>query len=186
MATVKILVEGYTSAAKPGEEERTCPTVTLVRDKDVVMVVDPGVLEDQSILINALKNEGLKLSDVNTVFLTHSHLDHYRNAGMFPDAKVIEFYGIWYKDTVEDRKENITKDIKIIETPGHSYTSLTLLVKTDKGTIAICGDVFWKKDFPKEDAYADDLKKLEKSRKKVLELADYIVPGHAGMFKVKK
>ena len=53
MAEVKILVEGYTNADSAAEsgEEKSCPTITLVKDKDVVMVVDPGVLEDQNILV---------------------------------------------------------------------------------------------------------------------------------------
>jgi glyoxylase-like metal-dependent hydrolase (beta-lactamase superfamily II) len=87
---------------------------------------------------------------------------------------------------VEDWKEQFTEDIKIIKTPGHDYSCITLLVKTDKGTIAICGDVFWKENFPETDPYASDKEKLKESRKKVLKIADYIVPGHADMYKVKK
>ena len=185
MAEVKILVEGYTTADEPGEE-KTCPTITLVRDQDFVIVVDPGVLENQNILADALKKEELSLEDVNTIFITHSHIDHYRNIGMFPNAKVIEYYGVWDKNKVEDRQNQLTEDIKIIETPGHNYTSLTLLVKIALGNIAICGDVFWKENYPEIDEYADDPEKLKETRKKLLELADYIIPGHAGMYKVEK
>jgi len=37
MAEVKILIQGYTSAdtAESGEQ-KTCPTITLVKDKDIV------------------------------------------------------------------------------------------------------------------------------------------------------
>ena len=105
---------------------------------------------------------------------------------MFPKAKTLEYYGLWDKQTVDDWKEQFTEDIKIIKTPGHNYTSISLLVKTEKGVVAIVGDVFWKEDFPKDDIYADDKEKLEQSRKKVLELADYIIPGHGDIFKVKK
>ncbi|MFH1592536.1 MAG: MBL fold metallo-hydrolase [Candidatus Woesearchaeota archaeon] len=185
MAEVKILVEGYTSADNPDAEEKTCATIVLVRDKEFVIVTDPGVLEDQSILIRALKEEGLTVEDVNTIFLTHSHIDHYRNAGMFPNAKVIEYYGVWDKNTVDDRQNKLTEDIEIIETPGHNYTSITLLVKTEKGTIAIVGDVFWKENYPETDEYADNPEKLKETRKLVLEKADYIIPGHAGIYKVK-
>lgn len=188
MAEVKVLIPGYTSAdsAEEGGEEKTCATITLVRDKDIVMVVDPGVLESQQMLIDALEKEGLNVNDVNIVCLTHSHIDHFRNIGMFPEAKTLEFYGLWDKNTVDDWTEQFTDDIKIIKTPGHDKTAITLLVKTDKGTIAICGDVFWKENLPEEDEYADEPEKLEESRKKVIELADYIVPGHAGMYKVNK
>jgi len=187
MAEVKVLVEGYTNAdsADDSGEEHTCPTMTLIKDNDLVIVVDPGVISDKQILIDALKNEGLDICDVNVVFLTHSHIDHYRNVGMFPNAKVLEYYGIWDKDMVEEWKEQFTDSIKIIKTPGHLDNSLTLLVKTKEGVVAIVGDVFWKENFPEVDAYASDLEKLKESRALVLAKADFIVPGHGAMFKVK-
>lgn len=187
MAEVKVLVPGYTNADSAAEgEEKTCATITLVRDENIVMVCDPGVLDSQQILIDALKKEGLAVSDVNYVFITHSHIDHYRNIGMFPDAKTLEYFGIWDGGKVVDWEEQFTQDIKIIKTPGHNYDGLTLLVETSEGTIAICGDVFWKENFPESDAYASDLKKLQESRQKVLQLADFIIPGHAGMYPVSK
>jgi len=105
---------------------------------------------------------------------------------MFPDAKTLEYWGIWYENKVEDWKEQFTKNIRIIKTPGHNYDGITLLVKTEKGIVAICGDVFWKENFPEDDPYASDKDKLKESRKKILEIADYIIPGHGKMFKVKK
>ncbi|MCX6759456.1 MAG: MBL fold metallo-hydrolase [Candidatus Nealsonbacteria bacterium] len=187
MAEVKVLIEGYTTAdsVSSSGEEKTCPTITLVRDGDIIMVVDPGVLENQKMLVDKLKKEGLTIDDVNVVCITHSHIDHYRNIGMFPEAKTLEYFGLWDRNTVEDWKEQFTENIRIIKTPGHNYDSITLLVKTDNGIVAICGDVFWKEDFPKDDPYASDKEKLEESRKKVLEMADYIIPGHGKMFKVK-
>ncbi len=186
MAEVKVLIKGYINADTEDEEEKTCPTITLVRDKDLVMVVDPGVLESQKMLIDALKKEGLSTEDINVVCITHSHIDHYRNIGMFPKAKTLEFYGLWHKNTVKDWEEQFTEDIKIIKTPGHDKTSITLLVKTNKGSVAICGDVFWKENFPEIDEYADEPEKLNESRKKVLEIANYIIPGHSDIYEVKK
>jgi glyoxylase-like metal-dependent hydrolase (beta-lactamase superfamily II) len=184
MAEVKILVEGYTTAGS--DEERTCCTVTLVRDKGIIMVVDPGTLKDQSVLVNALKKEGLTISDVNFVGITHSHMDHYRNIGMFPKAKALDYWGIWDGDKADDWKADFSKDIQIVKTPGHNYDNITLLVKTKQGTVAICGDVFWKENYPKDDPYATDKKKLEESRKKLLQMADWIIPGHDKMYKVRK
>lgn len=186
MAEVKILIQGYTTAdSKEDTQEKTCPTITLIKDKDIVMVVDPGVLENQDVLVDALKKEGLSVGDVNIVCITHSHIDHYRNIGMFPSAKTLEFYGLWHKNTVEDWEEQFTKDIKIIKTPGHDSTGITLFVKTNEGTVAICGDVFWKENYPEEDPYANDPQKLKEIRKKIIELADWIIPGHGGIYKVK-
>jgi len=93
--------------------------------------------------------------------------------------------------------ENILgKDIKILETPGHSVEHLSLLVDTSKGKIALAGDVFWWVDgeeqkvdiSKKDDSHPKELniKKLVASRRKLLKIADYIIPGHGKMFRVKK
>ena len=190
MTIVKILIQGYTNAdsissgASSGEE-KTCPTVTLVRNENIVMVCDPGVLDSQEMLVEALKKEGLTVNDVTHVFITHSHIDHYRNIGMFPQAKTVEYWGIWDGGVCTAWDEQFSKDIKIIKTPGHNYDGLTLLVTTPEGVIAICGDVFWKENAPTPDPYASDPAQLTKSREVVMQSADLIIPGHAGMYRVQ-
>ncbi|MFH0937331.1 MAG: MBL fold metallo-hydrolase [Candidatus Daviesbacteria bacterium] len=184
MIKVTVLIEGYTSTDVP--DETACSTVSLIEDKDLIMVVDLGTLKSQQLLINALKKEGLKIDDVNMVCITHSHMDHYRNIGMFARAKALDYWGLWDGDKVVDWKTPLTENIEIIKTPGHNYDGITLLVKTDQGVIAICGDIFWKEDYPKEDPYASDPEKLKESREKILELADWVIPGHGEMFKVEK
>ena len=190
MAEVKVLIEGYTNADSVGEsgEERTATTITLVRDGNWVIVTDPGVLESQDILVAALAKEGLQVADVNLVFVTHSHLDHYRNVGMFAEAKNLEYWAIWDGNKADDWEEQFTNDVKIIKTPGHNYDGLTMLAKTKDGVVAIAGDLWWKENYPDatNDPYASDQKKLAESRQKVLALADYIIPGHGPMFKVEK
>lgn len=188
MAEVKILIEGYTNADKDnsGGKEVTCPTITLIRDSNLNIVVDPGVLENQQLLVEALKRENLAVNDIDIVCITHSHIDHYRNIGMFSNAKTLEFFGLWEGSSVSEWDENFSDNIKIIKTPGHNYDGITILAKTNKGVVAVCGDVFWKENYPEKDPYASDNKKLIESRKKILKLADYIIPGHAGMYKVKK
>lgn len=192
-AKVKILIEGYTNADSVAEtgEERTQPTVTLIIDKNLIMVVDPGIMDSQQILVDALAQEDLNVEDVNIVCVTHSHIDHYRNIGMFPNAKVLEYFGLWSKNTVEDWKEQFSDHIQILKTPGHDYTGITIFATTESdsqcpGVVAVCGDVFWKENYPENDIYATDIKKLKESREMVLKMADWIIPGHAGIYKVKK
>ncbi len=184
MAEVKILIKGFTSE-ESGEEITQC-TVSLVKDGDIVMVVDPGTMKDRQILVDALKAEGLEIGDITHVCITHSHMDHYRHIGMFPNAKALDYWGLWEKDTVDDWNPEFSENIEIIKTPGHNYDGITLLVKTGKGIVAVVGDVFWKENLPEDDPYASDKEKLKQSRKLVLEKANYIVPGHGGMYEVKK
>jgi len=189
-AEVKILVEGYSNANSVGEtgEEKTRPTISLVRDDGIIMVVDPGALSSQQILVDALQEENLTVDDVNVVCITHSHIDHYRNIGMFPNAKNLEFYGLWDKESVEPWSENFSTNIQIMHTPGHDHSGITLFVNTNNGMVAICGDVFWEENYPEsphDDAYASDAEKLQESRKVILKMADWIIPGHGKIYKAK-
>ena len=188
LAEVKILIEGCTNADVVGEtgQEKTQPTITLVRDENIIMVVDPGILENQHVLVDALKKEKLTVNDVNTVCITHSHIDHYRNVGMFPNAKILEYYGLWNKDTVEEWSENFTPNIQVLHTPGHDYTGITLIVKTGDGIVGICGDIFWKENYPQDpynDTFASNPARLKESRGMVMAMADWIIPGHGPMYK---
>lgn len=158
------------------------------------MVVDPGILESQQVLINALEKEGLTVDDINTVCITHSHMDHYRNLGMFPNAKVLDYFGVWEKNTVENWQEHFSSSIQILRTPGHDNTDITLFVTTGPdseypGVVAICGDVFWREDYPKnpgDDKYALDSTELGHSREIILRMSDWIIPGHGGIYKTRK
>lgn len=187
-AEVKILIEGYTTADTKADigEEKTRPTISLVKDKDIVMVVDPGVLSDQQLLIDKLKEENLTIDDINIVCITHSHIDHYRNIGMFPKAKTLEYFGLWDNEEVDDWSEHFTENIQILRTPGHDYTGITLFITTEIGKVAICGDVFWRENSPENDIYASDQKALKESRRLVLKMADWIIPGHGPMYKSKE
>ncbi len=80
MAKVKVLVEGDThkDAKRLFGEDRNCATISLVVDKNIVMVVDPGVVDSPQILIDALAKEGLTVNDINFVCVTNSHLPHYK------------------------------------------------------------------------------------------------------------
>ncbi len=94
-------------------------------------------------------------------------------------------------------KEKVkAEDIEIIETPGHVLEHISLIVNSPKGKIGIAGDAIWWLDDEKQvfdlkqkdhaQAKGMDMETLIGSRRKLVESADYIVPGHGKMFKVKK
>lgn len=180
-ATVKVLIEGFLHR---GGEEGAGSTISLVLDGDIVMVVDPGFVKDKQMIIDALEAENLSPDDVTIVCITHSHIDHYANMGMFPKAAVLEYYGIWSNDgRMVNWKGQLTENIQIVKTPGHDETGITLFVKTSDGIVAICGDVFWKENYPEVDYYATNIKKLDSSRKLVADMSHWIIPGHGSMYK---
>jgi len=194
MAEVKVLVKGYAKELKNGW--LACSTSTLIKSNNKLILTDPGC--NRKKLLEALNKEGLRTGDINFVFLTHGHIDHSLLAGIFENAKFITFEGLMYdKDLQLELKDNILgPDIEIIETPGHCIEHISLIVKTKKGKYALSGDVFWwvegeKQiiDINKEDSAHPaevNMAKLKESRKKILKLADYIIPGHGDIYKVKK
>jgi glyoxylase-like metal-dependent hydrolase (beta-lactamase superfamily II) len=56
-------------------------SVTLVRDGDFRCLVDPGGLDDMADLEASLRAAGASLEEINAVYFTHLHFDHYK---LFP------------------------------------------------------------------------------------------------------
>jgi glyoxylase-like metal-dependent hydrolase (beta-lactamase superfamily II) len=193
MATVKILLEGYAKKLKTGWVANS--TVCLVTSGSKI-ITDPGCNREK--LLAALTKEGLKAGDIDYVFISHAHPDHSLLAGIFEKAKVVTYDSnlVYDGDMITEFSSDLLgSDIEIIQTPGHMLEHISLLVKTDQGKIAIAGDtIWWLED--EEQKFSLDQKDHSKakgmymptlinSRKKLIKLADYIIPGHGKMFKVE-
>lgn len=184
MATVDVLVTGHVEHTDAGDSVH--PTISLVRDGDLVLVADPGILADPSLLTTALDGHGLAPADVTHVFVTHHHIDHTRNIGMFPTAKVVDVDSVydgslWLEHDGDGY--HLSADVRVIETPGHAAECAALLVTTGEGVVALT-HTWWFADMtPLEDPLAWDQAALERSRARVLELADIVVPGHGPAFR---
>jgi len=194
MAEVKVLINGYAKELKEGW--RASSTSTLIKSNGKNIIFDPGC--NRKMLMDSLSHEGLKPNDINFIVLSHGHLDHSLLTGAFENAKVISFESLLYdNDLMLEFKEDVLgKDVQIIKTPGHAAEHLSLIVKTNNGNYCISGDVFWWTDDEKQitDINKEDsshpselnMNELVKSRQKLLDMSDYIIPGHGEMFKVKK
>lgn len=194
MAEVKVLIEGY--AREENGVWFASPATVLIKDSGLNILVDPG--SNKKLLLESLEKEGLKPEDIDIVFLTHYHLDHILNIRLFPDKDIYDGDTINSDDKIVEYSGNIPNtNVQVIQTPGHAHEHCSLLVETEKGKIVIAGDVFWWNDddeqkidneslMKHEDPYVKDKGALAESRKKLLEIADYIIPGHGEMFKVKK
>ncbi len=194
MSEVKILIEGYAREIKGGW--RASPSTVLIRDSGLNILVDPGANKD--LLLKALSKEGLKIENINLIFVTHYHLDHILNIRLFPGKDILDGNIIYREDKeIEFSGKIPNTNIKVIETPGHAHEHTSLLIETEKGKVAVAGDIFWWIDGEKQktdketllkrkDPFAKDKEALTDSRRKILEIADYIIPGHGKMFKVEK
>lgn len=88
MNTIDVLIEGYVRELSDTTWE-ACSTSTLITSsRGKRIVVDPG--SNKKLLLSALTKRNLKVEDVDWVFLTHHHLDHAMNVGLFPNAKIID------------------------------------------------------------------------------------------------
>lgn len=193
MATIKVLIQGYAKKLPNGFVASS--TTCLVESEGKKILTDPGCNREK--LFEALAKENLRTGDIDYVFLSHQHPDHLMLAGLFERAKHVTFDTnlIYDKDVMVSFENDVLgKDIEIIETPGHVLEHLSLLVHTPEGKVAVAGDVIWWLDDEKQEfdvtqpdhsqAKGMDMNALVESRKKLLERADFIVPGHGKMFKV--
>jgi len=194
MSKVKILIEGYAKERKG--IEIASPSTVLIKDSGLNILVDPGA--NKKLLLKALAKQRLKPKDIDLIFLTHYHLDHILNIRLFPDKDILDGDIIYRDDKEISFTDKIPKtNIKVIPTLGHAHEHASLLVQTDKGKIVVAGDLWWWSEKEKQktdykslinhkDPYVKDKKALIESRKKILKIADYIIPGHGKMFKVQK
>ena len=160
-------------------------TCSLVRDGDAVIVVDPGLAPSQAAILDPLRAHGVDPRDVTDVVLSHHHPDHALNVGLFPAARVhdhwaiYDFAGHWHDSEAEGRI--LAPSVRLLRTPGHSNEDISTMVGTAEGVI-VCTHLWWREDGPADDPFAPDPGVLHGSRRRVLELANVIVPGHGAPF----
>ncbi len=187
MAIVKILLVGYFKWVSKNVC-RASSTVTFIEDGKEKIIVDTGNLVDQNKILAALKKIKIKPSDVTAVINTHHHPDHVGCNFLFEKAKFIDSNSIAVGDkfTILPQQDfSLTPNVKIIQSPGHTLNDCTVLVKTSKGKIAIVGDLIWKEGKAGfQLAFSEDRKLLRVSQKKILKMADWIIPGHGKIFRV--
>jgi glyoxylase-like metal-dependent hydrolase (beta-lactamase superfamily II) len=184
MATVDVLIAGHVEDTPAGKSVH--PTVSLVRDGGLVIVADPGILSDPALLLDALAEHHVTVRDVTHVFVTHHHLDHTRNVGMFPTARVVDVDSV-YDGSLwlghDGDGHHLSDDVSVIETPGHAQECAALVVRTDDGTVVLT-HAWWFADMtPVSDPLAWDQEALNRSRERILAIADIVVPGHGPAFR---
>jgi glyoxylase-like metal-dependent hydrolase (beta-lactamase superfamily II) len=192
MDTAKVLIRGYAQKMPDGRWNATS-TTTLVRSEGKNVIIDPGLFPKD--ITTALEKEGMTVEDIDIVVSSHSHQDHARNSKVFGKEKVYNPF-TEYKKIPEGLVIPGTQ-IKVIFTPGHVDKHIAFLVDTADGKCAIAGDVFWwedeeeqKTDYASLIAHTDPAGKdqavLQESRKKLLAIADYVIPGHGKTYRVPR
>lgn len=177
MTKVRILSVGYVG-------ERTASTVSLVESGQSLVVIDPGMVSATSAILKPLEILGHEPGDVTDVVISHHHPDHTMNIALFPNARVHDHWATYQDDLWTSRPAEgfqLTDDIVLWETPGHTPQDITTIVTEDGGTVVFT-HLWWHEAGPAEDPYATDAAAIHEGRARVLEVATLIVPGHGAPF----
>ncbi|MDJ0962504.1 MAG: MBL fold metallo-hydrolase, partial [Acidimicrobiia bacterium] len=81
MAQLDVLFDGYVSGGVAG-------TVSLIRDGDRIIVVDPGMVPDRSVILDPLAALNVAPEDVTDVVISHHHPDHTWHIALFPNIRL--------------------------------------------------------------------------------------------------
>ena len=193
--SVLLVGYGYTDADNRYRADGTC---TLITGNGKRILVDTGSPRDKERLLEKLKQHGISPQEINYVVCTHGHVDHVGNLNLFDNAVQMVSHDILqeqdiYTDLPENFKEGAPycidgENIQVVCTPGHTPQDVSVIVRgTGLGTVVVCGDLFEREDDENLwREFSESPDKHSESRQKVLEIADWIIPGHGKMFKVNK
>ncbi|XP_050308325.1 metallo-beta-lactamase domain-containing protein 1 [Anthonomus grandis grandis] len=190
---IKVLFPGF-SVLKDNIMEANC-SCTLIKGP-INCIIDTMTSWDGPKLVEALKENCLSPSDINYVICTHGHSDHIGCNYLFRNAIHIVGFSISQRDKYflstdfsQGDEYKIFEGCSVVPTPGHTLQDVTVIFKNDKGVYAITGDLFEKEEDLSDEsiwisAGSDSEELQRKNRQKILEIADFIVPGHGSMFRV--
>jgi glyoxylase-like metal-dependent hydrolase (beta-lactamase superfamily II) len=140
----------------------------LIRDEDMNIVFDPGIIQlgRYGSFKLRLAELGLKPEDIDIVVNSHCHYDHvesnylFKGKPLYIHEKEVEYcdqlyWPEWTKAYmgIMDLKEftgdiKLTSNVKLVETLGHTPGSISALVETKEGLVALVGDaVIVKEDY---------------------------------------
>jgi glyoxylase-like metal-dependent hydrolase (beta-lactamase superfamily II) len=184
-------------------------SVTVVFGRKHKLLVDTGFDNENDFtkenndmnnqyLLNTLAYYNLQPKDIDKVFITHAHRDHYGNIKMFNEKSwycldsCIESFPEYLKNSFSTIREGeeIIDNVFIQKTPGHTRNHASVIIQNDNSTFKtiVSGDAIinwqwlvsgyvykWNMDFFNEEEYYF-------SQNKLLNEADLIIPGHGQPF----
>jgi glyoxylase-like metal-dependent hydrolase (beta-lactamase superfamily II) len=182
-AEVHVLHNGYVGLGD--DDDRVSGTVTLIRDGDAVIVVDPGMVADRGALLAALEAHGPSPQDVTDVVFSHHHPDHTVNAALFRNARIHDHWAVYQGDRWLSRDAHdarLSPSVRLLRTPGHTAEDISTVASAANG-VYVCTHAWWSADGPEEDPLGADQAALADSRRLLLTFANVIIPGHGAPFR---
>jgi len=167
------------------------------------LVLPANVERNREELIKALRKYGYEPDDIDAVFITHWHLDHYGSIDLFNKAEhmaskiLVESMKLRGFTPVDDGQE-IGNNVNVLFTPGHTLGHASVLVNSGirvkssssylRYRIAIAGDAIVSLSYFDQGklwSYNQDFYSKEEGLKSMRMLADHsdlIIPGHGVPF----
>jgi glyoxylase-like metal-dependent hydrolase (beta-lactamase superfamily II) len=185
-------------------------TVALVETDGQLILIDTsweGTPEtapwppEQNRLIMELQYFGVKPEDINEIFITHWHGDHWENIYLFPQARV--YYAGCAPSYVKKNLDLISADnetlkikegddwhlgLEVLSTDGHSDHDHSVAIRYKRKEFVVAGDAIVSKMYYHTETFFPNNRvtkfqeELRASFRKIVERADYIIPGHDGPF----
>ncbi|MDD1760019.1 MAG: MBL fold metallo-hydrolase [Methanothrix sp.] len=175
---VHLLKSGSVLRDKCGKILDARSSVTLVIQEGKKIVVDTGLFGEEEIILDALARLELRPEDIDAVVNTHSHPDHCGNNHIFSKSKTLN----------AKEAETIAPGLYIMETPGHSLDSISVVVEASE-IVVVAGDALptfdnFLKNVPPALHIDRDL--AVSSMERITVLADVVVPGHDRPFSTRE
>jgi glyoxylase-like metal-dependent hydrolase (beta-lactamase superfamily II) len=184
--------------------------VTLIEDEGHFILFDTGNYGDRVILLEAFQRHKIDIKKIKYVILSHLHWDHCMNISLFPEATIILSskeldYG---KKVVEgsiidndypieivehlinkskylaiENTYEISPNLLIFETPGHTIGSISLHIKNGENPMVVAGDaVVTGEDFKSGESdiicLNSSIPKIKESIDKIKNIGKIIIPAH--------
>ncbi len=190
---IKVIKPGVLIRTETGIILDARSTVTLIQSNANNILVDTSLKEDRELILQGLSELGLTPFDITIVINTHTHRDHVGNNNIFPSARIYTHaQGKQLPNSVKIKSFPFhfpqEENLELIETPGHSWDSISVIAKMEV-IYVITGDAI-----PLKNNYLEwippavhvDVNQALDSMKKIVQIADIIIPGHDSPFKVMK
>ncbi|XP_032942785.1 metallo-beta-lactamase domain-containing protein 1-like [Catharus ustulatus] len=191
--SIQILQVGYHTPT-PAGPARADGSITLISGGPLTVLVDTGGPWLRDRLPGLLQTHGVTPDAITHVVATHGHSDHVGNLNLFPQATMLVGFdlsrgeGIYLPNGLAQGVPFVLHPghLEVAPTPGHTRAHVSLVATgTSEGTVVVAGDVFERRGDEREwRALSEEPGEQRRSRRRVLAMADVIVPGHGEPFRV--